>query len=420
MRRIGDADVVVVGGGPGGFAAAVAAGRAGAKVVLLEREGCLGGGATTMLVHPFMPHVTRPTDDGSRKVVNAGVFAEVVAKLADRGAADTSTPAIRFDDEAMKLVLDEMAKDAGVKVIFHAALYDAERDGARVVSARFAHNGGPISAGGKVFIDGTGDSLLAYTCGCECEFGDESGNVMPMTLNFMIGGVEVEKLPSGPEMRKIAAAGASDDPPLINTNVSCFSSPRDGYVHFNAIRTPGNTLDPIDLSRCEMDGRSRVANFVEWLRARVPGCENCYLVKTGGHVGIRESRRVIGDYVLRYEDFRTAAKFEDGIACCSYDVDIHTDQQGKTRIERMGPGEYYQIPYRCLTSKGVENLLVAGRGISADVEAHSSLRIMAPVMCIGQAAGMAAEMSLPDGDVRNINIEPLRQRIRDAGGVLEL
>ena len=242
---------------------------------------------------------------------------------------------------------------------------------------------------------------------------------MPMTLNFMVGGVEVEKLPPTPELRKLAAAGAEDQPPLINTNISCFSSTREGYVHFNAIRTVGNTLDPADLSRCEMEGRGRVANFVAWLKAKVSGCENCYLVKTGGHVGIRESRRVIGDYVVGYDDFRRARKFDDGIACCSYDIDIHGQTQGQTRIERMGPGEYYQIPYRCLTPKGVANLLIAGRGISADVEAHSSLRIMPPVMCIGQAAGTAAAMSLPDGDVRSIDIEQLRQRIRDAGGVLE-
>jgi len=419
MKRIDGFDVVVIGGGPGGFAAAVAAGRAGAKVLLLEREGCLGGGATTMLVHPFMSHLARPTDDGERKVVNAGIFAEVVERLAGRDAADTSSPCIRFDDETMKLVLDEMATEAGVEVIFHAALYDADVADERVLSARLAHNGGPISASGKVFIDGTGDSVLAYACRCRCEFGDESGNVMPMTLNFMVGGVEVEKLPSAQELRKLAAAGPDDDPPLINTNVSCISSPREGYVHFNVIRTPGNTLDPADLSRCEMEGRRRVANFVAWLKAKVPGCENCHLVKTGAHVGIRESRRVMGDYVLSYDDFRNARKFADGIACCSYDVDIHTAQQGKTRIERMGPGEYYQIPYRCLTPKGVENLLIAGRGVSADVEAHSSLRVMPPVMCIGQAAGTAAAMSLPDGNVRNIDVGQLRQRIRDAGGVLE-
>jgi hypothetical protein len=399
--------------------AAVAAGRAGAKVLLLEREGCLGGGATTMLVHPFMAHETAPDSEGKRRVVNAGLFAEIVDRLARRGAAVADVPCIRFEDEYMKIALDELASEAGVEVIFHAALFDAETRDTRVTAARFAHNGGPIRAVGKVFIDATGDSLLAAASGCQCAFGDERGNVMPMTLNFIVGGVDTGLLPRTPELRKLAAAGADDEPALANTNVSCVTSPRPGYVQFNAIRTPGNTIDPGDVSRCEAEGRRRVANFVAWLRANVPGCGGCYLVKTGQHVGIRESRRVMGDYVLSYDDFRSSRTFDDGIACCSYDVDIHGQAQGQTRIERLGPGEYYQIPYRCLTPKGIDNLLVAGRGISADVEAHSSLRIMPTVMCVGQAAGIAAAMSLPSGQARSIDVRELRRRIVEAGGVLE-
>ena len=420
MKHIDGYDVIVCGGGAGGFPAAVGAARQGARTLLLERAGCLGGAAATMLVHPFMPHLTRterPEQQGL--VVNAGIFAELVERLERRGAADGAQRCIRFDDEVMKLVLDEMATEAGVVVIFHAALFDAELAGTRIDAVRFAHNGGPIRVGGKVFIDGTGDGLLAFSSGCECAFGDASGTVMPMTLNFIVAGVDTSKVPPISEFRKLAAAGANDDPPLMNTNISCVTVPREGFLHFNAIRIPGNTLEATDLSRCEIEARGRVENFVRWLGARVPGCEKCHLIKTGAHVGIRESRRVLGDYILTGADFRKAAKFDDGIACCSYDIDIHAPEQGRTRIERMGPDQYYQIPYRCLTPKGVENLLVAGRSISADVEAHSSLRIMPTVMCIGQAAGIAAAMSLPPGRVRNIDVHELRRRIRSSGGVLE-
>jgi len=418
-REIGGYDVIVAGGGAGGFAAATAAGRAGARVLLLEREGCLGGGATTMLVHPFMTHLTQPDAGGSCKAVNAGLFAEVVGRLQARGAAVLAGRCWRFDDEAMKLLLDEIVAEAGVEVIFHAVLFDAEVSAGRVQAARFAHNGGPLRATGKVFIDGTGDALLAWSAGAECMFGDHHGQVMPMTLNFVVGGVDLSTLPSTAKLRELAAEGEQGNPPLANTNVSCVTSPREGYVQFNAIRTPGDTLDPADVSRAETEGRRRVDNFVAWLRAKVPGCQACYLAKTGGHVGIRESRRVLGDYVLSHDDFRGKRTFDDGIACCSYDVDIHGQSQGQTRIERLGPGGYYQIPYRCLTPKGLANLLVAGRGISADVEAHSSLRIMPTVMCVGQAAGIAAAMSLPGGDVRAIDVQDLRRRVRQAGGVLE-
>jgi hypothetical protein len=420
MKTISQHQVVIAGGGPGGLAAAVAAARSGARTVLFEREGCLGGGATTMLVHPFMSHLTAAGAHGEpAKVVNAGIFAEVVDRLAARGAADTSRPCIQFDDEAMKLVLDELAAEAGVEVIFHAALFDVEVAAGKVTSARFAHNGGPIRATGKVFIDGTGDCLLAASAGCQCMVGDDSGKVMPMTLNFVVGGVDMGAMPSGTELKRLAAAGDRDTPALINTNVSCVSSPREGFVHFNAIRTPGDTLDARDLSFAEAEGRRRAENFVQWLRANVPGFIGCYLAKTGSHVGVRESRRVLGDYVLTGEDFRRAAKFDDAVACCAYDIDIHGQAPGQTRIERLRPGEYYQVPYRCLTPGGVENLLVAGRGISANVEAHSSLRIMPTVMCIGQAAGIAAAMALPSGCVRGIDVQELGAKIRQAGGALE-
>jgi len=420
MREMSGYDVIVCGGGAGGFSAAVAASREGARTLLLEREGCLGGGATTMLVHPFMSHLTRAEGtDALGTPVNAGVFAEVVEQLERRGAADSSQRCIRFDDEVMKLVLDEITGEAGVDVIFHAALFDAETSDGRIAAARFAHNGGPIRAGSKVFIDATGDALLAAAVGCDCMFGNADGAVMPMTLNFIVGGVDTAAFPPTSELRKLARSGASEDPPLVNTNVSCVTIPREGFVHFNAIRVPGNALDASDLSRCEIESRGRVENFVGWLRRCVPGCKKCYLIKTGVHVGIRESRRVVGDYMLTGSDFKRAAKFDDGIACCSYDIDIHTAEQGRTRIERMSPGEYYQIPYRCLTPKGVENLLIAGRAISADIEAHSSLRIMPTVMCIGQAAGIAAALSLPGGNVREVDVQEFRRKIRTAGGVLE-
>ena len=427
MRRLDGYDVVVVGGGPGGFAAAVAAARSGAKTILLEREGCLGGGATTMMVCPFMPHVTSPGPAGEpRKVVNAGIFKEVCDRLLARGKA-IDGPCVGFDDEYMKIVLDEVAAEAGVRVVFHAGLFDAEarpfpygqvRDGF-VAAARFAHNSGPLRATGKVFVDGTGDALLAAMAGATTQFGDASGAVMPMTTKFIVGGVNTEAVPTRQEMKKLCGAGEKDKPALLNLNFSTYALKPDGRVHFNAIRVPGNTLDPFDLSRAEAEGRRRVENFVAWLKANVRGFEKCFLEKTSSHIGVRESRRVLGDYTLTYDDWKACRKFDDGVACCSYGIDIHGQKHNQANLQSMPPHGYYQIPYRCLTPKGLKNLLVAARSISADVEAHSSLRIMPTVMCIGQAAGTAAAMSLPSGEVRRIDVQALRRRIRDAGGILE-
>jgi hypothetical protein len=421
MRTIDGYDVVVAGGGPGGFAAAVAAARGGAKTILLEREGCLGGGMTTMMVCPFMPHTTSEGPGGEgRKVVNAGVFWELCDRLLARGAAEDGV-AVSFDDEAAKGVLDELTRGAGVEVIFHAALYDAETADGRVQAATFAHNGGPVRVPGKVFVDGTGDAVLAARAGAEVRFGTDSGRVMPMTTKFVVGGVDLARAPDRNTLRERCKRGAEDDPPLVNLNLSTFRAKADkGWAHFNAIRVSGlSTIDPFDLSAAEAEGRKRVENFVAWLRANVPGYEKAYLVKTGSHIGIRESRRVMGDYVLSYDDWKSCRRFDDAVACCSYGIDIHGDKQNETNLQSLPPGGYYQIPYRCLTPVGLENLLVAGRSISADVEAHSSLRIMPTVMCIGQAAGAAAAMALPAGDVRGVDVAALQQAIRQAGGVLE-
>ncbi|MFB3893120.1 MAG: FAD-dependent oxidoreductase [Phycisphaerae bacterium] len=419
MTTIDKYDVIVAGGGPGGVGAAVAASRGGARTLLVEREGCLGGGGTTMLVNPFMPYTTDCwREKGDEKIVNAGIFMEALKELKARGGTSPDDDR-RFDDEAWKVVLDDLVASAGVTVIFHAALYDAQSASGRVQSIRLAHNSGPITVTGKVFIDATGDALLSAMAGCEVMFGNEDGKVMPMTLNFIVGGVDNARAPSGEQMRKLAAKGDKDTPALINTNFSCLSYFRPGTMHFNAIRIIGNTIDPTDLSNAESEGRRRVQNFVAWLKANVPGYEKCYLVKTGQHIGIRESRRVVGDYMLTGEDFSRCAKFDDGIACSAYPVDIHGQKQGQTRIEHLPPGEYYHIPYRCLTPKGMANLLVASRSVSADVVAHSSLRVMPIVMNIGEAAGYAAAMSLPAGDVRKIDVQKLRAKIRAAGGVLE-
>lgn len=411
--KITQYDVVVVGGGPGGVGAAVAAGRSGAKALLLEREGCLGGGATTMLVNPFMPYTT-----GDGKVVCGGVFQEVLGRLKSRGAADPKD-ARGFDDEALKLVLDELVAQAGVDVIYHAALFDAQVQDGRAQSIRLAHNHGPITVAGKVFIDSTGDALLAALCGCEIQFGNESGRVMPMTLFFKVEQVDTARIPSGRELYHLAAKGDKDQPPLINTNFSCLSSPLPGVVYINAIRVPGNTLDPFSVSQAESEGRRRVENYVAWLRANVPGYGNCRLAKTASHVGIRESRRVTGDYVLTADDFKKCSRFDDAVACCSYMVDIHGDKPGEGTILHLPPDGYYQVPYRCLTPRGMKNLLVASRSISTDVTMHSSVRIMPQVMNLGEAAGCAAAMALPDGDIRSIDIRGLQDRIRAGGGILE-
>lgn len=422
MKTLDGYDVVVVGAGPGGFGAAVAAARDGARTLLIEREGFLGGAATVMLVNPYNLSRTKQGDDQPVREINAGVYGELSDRLLESGAGRRFREpdgGIKFDDEMLKVILDDMAADAGVDVLYHAALYDAEIEDGRVTAVLSAHNAGPLRVPAKVFIDGTGDGLLAERAGAEVMVGNEEGQVMPMTTFMVIGGADLDRIPPLSDMYGLCGRGAEDTPALQNTNFSFMQISPTGLVYINAIRIPGDPLDPMDLSRAETKGRKLAENFVAWMKANLPGYENAYLAKTPSHIGIRETRRVVGDYLLTADDYRKRALFDDGIACCAYGIDIHKNQAGSTNIEHFGPGEYYQIPYRCLTPKGLQNLLIASRCISADVAAHSSIRIMPPVMNIGEAAGHAAAMVLPEGDTRSVDIEALRDRIRESGGVIE-
>ena len=420
-RILDEFDVVVVGGGPGGVGAAVRASEQGAKTLLIERHGSLGGAATGMLVNPFMPATTvRVEPDKPRVLLNGGLVEEIANRLAGRAAGGfTPSGCTTFDDEMLKVILDEIVAEAGVKVLYHATLFDAQTENGRVRSIRLAHNGGPITVKAKVFIDATGDALLAERAGAEILFGNEEGVVMPMTLFFVVGGVDYTRFPKFHEVKALMARGAEDDPPLINTNISCWHTDSKGLLYVNAIRVTGNTIDPFDLSAAETEGRRRVENLMAWLRAHIPAFEKAWLVKTAPHIGIRESRRVRGEYLLTGDDFQSAAKFEDAIACSAYPVDIHGQKQGETRLENLGPGEYYQIPFRCLIPRGLSNLLVASRSISADVVMHSSLRCMPTIYNVGEAAGFAAAMSLPSGETRAVKIAALQKKIRASAGILE-
>jgi len=445
-----EADVLVVGGGPAGLGAAIGAAQAGARVVLAERYGFLGGNATAALVMPLMSFHTQtpvpekpgvnaagstsllPTDHGPGEPVIAGVLKSLLERLVKVGGAIEPSLAtgyvVPFDPEWFKIIALELLDEAGVHFVFHAFAADVLKDGSRVKGAVFETKSGPIAVRARVTVDCTGDGDLAVRAGVPSEIGRDDGLVQPMTLmfrmvNFRRDGFE-QYVKAHPRqwrgvhglwdlVREATKAGHLS---LPREDILFFATPHEDEVSVNSTRiTRVLGTDVWDLSYAEWMSRRQMRQIAEFMRRYVPGFESSYVAQSGVQVGVRETRRILGDYQLTAEDVLQARKFEDGIARGSYPVDIHNPKGSGTVLKRLPPGEAYDIPLRCLMPQGVDGLVVAGRCLSGTHEAHSSYRVMPIVMATGQAAGVcaalaAARHNTPRSiDVREVQRELLRQ-----------
>jgi hypothetical protein len=397
-------DVIVAGGGPGGVNAAVAAARRGASVLLVERYGYLGGMATAGLINPFMAYTVKTTG----QVLTTSVFNEILDRLDAHGglAKDRAT----FDDEQMKLVLDELTADAGVSVLLHSFANGVNVNDEVIQSIRVTGKFGELNLPAKVFVDSTGDGDLAALAGCKVETGRvEDGLCQPMTLCFRVAGVDMAaytgeeyyrwehplRLEVDRVYQEAKARGTITNP---REDVLIFPTLRPDVLHFNTTRIIRHSaLDALSLTEAEQIARRQVVEMVALLKGQIPAFRNAYLQKMAAHIGVRESRRVLGQYVLTADEILTGKKFLDGIARSVYPVDIHNPAGTGTVLKHLPEGEYYEIPFRCLVPLGCRNLLIGSRCISATHEAHSSLRVIPVVAGLGEAAGIAAALCAQRG-----------------------
>jgi hypothetical protein len=452
-RHGGRCDVLVVGGGPAGFAAAVGAADAGADVVLVERYGFLGGNATAALVMPLMSFHNEhkqaafteagdtsrllPTDHGEGEPVVAGVLWQLLDRLAGRGGCLPPSPktgyTVPFDPELFKFSLLEMMDESGVRMLFHSfasgALPLEDGSGWRVV---FETKSGPVVIDAGVVVDGTGDGDVAASCGAPFEIGrPEDGLVQPMTLMFRVADFSRpdfgEYVRAHPDQWRgvhglwdlIEEARAAGELRLPREDILFFGTPHPREVAVNSTRVNRVLGTSVwDLTRAEYTARRQLAQIDRFLRTRVPGFEESYVVQSGTHIGVRESRRVLGDYQLTGHDILAARAFPDVIAHGAYPVDIHNPRGSGTTLKRVPRGSFYDIPLRCLVPRGTERLLVAGRCISGTHVAHSSYRVMPIAMATGQAAGVCAALTVRHGrgprglPYRMVQHELLRQGAR--------
>jgi 2-polyprenyl-6-methoxyphenol hydroxylase-like FAD-dependent oxidoreductase len=418
-----ETDVLVVGGGPAGIGAALGAAAAGAEVILAERYGFLGGNATAALVMPLMsfhtqraafeqPGATKlfPTDHGPGEPVVAGALAALLRRLVAAGGAIAPSPetgyTVPFDPELLKVVALELLDEAGVQLLFHAFASDVTAD-SPVRGVVFETKSGPVVVRARVVVDCTGDGDVAARAGAPYEIGREKdGLVQPMTLMFRM--VQFESavfeayVRAHPDqwrgvhglwdlIHKASAAGELD---LPREDLLFFGTPHAAEVSVNSTRvTRVLGTDVFDWSRAELESRRQMRQIAAFLRRYVPGFERAYVAQSGVHAGVRETRRIVGDYRLAAEDVLEARKFDDVIARGAYPVDIHNPKGSGTVLKRLPAGAAYDIPLRCLLPRGVDGLLVAGRCISGSHEAHSSYRVMPIVMATGEAAGVCAALA---------------------------
>ena len=419
-------DVIVAGGGLTGVAAAVAAARAGASVLLVERYGFLGGMATAGLVNPFMPHfVARGSEPGQEAV--RGIFLEILDALEAedaivrnlQGWANTA-----FDSEVLKWVLDRMALDAGVELVLHTFLADVEGGDGTVSAIETVSKSGRGRLSARAFIDCTGDADLAAMAGFETVFGRESdGKAQAMTLMFRVAGVDTERMPARNQAAAIftRAIESGEVKKPGKHHLLMFPYTADGVLTFNQNEIIGlRATDSADMTRAEIEGREAVREMVAFLRRRMLGFENCHIETIAPQVGVRESRRIIGEHVLTGDELLSQQRFEDTVVCGAYPVDIH-DPDGKQQppMAHLPEGGWYDVPYRCFVPKGSVNLLAAGRCLSATHEAAASVRVMPICTAMGQAAGEAAAMAVEAGvPVGEVDTDELRARLLRGGAFL--
>lgn len=447
---VAETDVLVVGGGPAGIGAAAGAARNGARVLLIERYGFLGGNLTAAMVNPmFTFH-----DIQGRQVIR-GVAGEIVERLVAKTASPGHVTDLTFDNasmtpfdpEGMKLILFDLLEESGVAMRLHTSFSTASREDAKVRYVVVESKSGRQAIAARIVVDCSADADVAASAGAPFVKGRaEDGAMQPVTLFYRIGGVDVPGLrawmkanrgllkdaPSDAEIdsqKALAVLGlkemiqaavkTGEFPAGAAPRILMYQLPREGQFAVNVTRLQGiDGTNVEDLTRAEIATRRQAWDIHRFLARYVGGFESSHILDTGVQVGVRETRHIVGDYTLDQDDVLGGRSFDDGIACGTFAIDIHPPE-GEQQIYTGSGKAVYEIPYRCLLPQGLDNLLVAGRSISATHAAFGSARVMATCVGIGQGAGVAAALAAKSGlTTRQVSSPEVRRLLVEQGQYL--
>ena len=415
----GTYDVVVAGSGPAGICAAVAAAREGAKVALVERYGVVGGNLTTGYVGPILG------------MVGKGTMRDELVELLGVPENDMIGVTGRAHDfEMAKIRLMQFVNHPNIDVYLQTTVTDVIKEGDTLKGIIATSGEGQFALLGKVTIDATGDGIVSYLAGATTEKGREDGLMQPVTLEFTIDGVD--------ESKGVICIGDVDDVRLGDERfldyckrlslegeiperiaaVRLHPTTHSGERQVNTTQVNGVDMTRVDhIFKADLELREQILTLMDFFHKHIPGYENCRIISSGTTTGVRETRRVIGDYIITAEEMAAGCRFDDVIVHrAEFIVDIHNPEGSGQAEEHIQYCDPYDLPYRCFTPKGVEGLYTAGRCISGTHRAHASYRVMSICMAMGEAVGVAAAMCSQSGTTpRTLDVKELQNRLTNKG-----
>ncbi|MFA7076031.1 MAG: FAD-dependent oxidoreductase [Candidatus Izemoplasmatales bacterium] len=437
-------DVIVCGGGPSGFNAAISAARNGMKTILIEATGLIGGNSVNALVGPWM------TYHKDNKNIIKGIASELITRLQNEqltlghikdslGFCDTVTP---IDVEGIKHLFFEMLEEENVDILLHSLVTDVIMDNYLVKGIKTTTKSGIMDIMGKVIIDATGDGDVSAFAKADFVHGRSKDNLtQPMTMIFHVANVNIDvikqEIKKDPEnfvvsddydFQYLAVSGFFKEVEIARTNNE-FDLPRDRVLLFeevnpntvsiNMTRVQGlSGIDALDLTKAEIEARKQIKKAFVFLKKYIPGFEKSYIVRTPSKIGVRETRHIIGDYLIDVEDIINCHHYKDSIALSGFPMDIHSPSGDSLELFDENKELAYEIPLRSLIVKNVENLIVSGRCISATHEASASLRVTPTVMAIGESAGVLAALSVKNSvSPRKISYVDVQKQLARQGQI---